>query len=46
MNHIGDIRLPGIVVTFAQPAEIAGVGGDAVESEFGSRWINFFEQAM
>ncbi len=45
-NHIGDIRLPCVVVMFAQPAIIAGVGGDAVQTEFGLRGINFVQEAM
>ena len=32
-NHIRNIGLVGVVVMFAQPSIIAGVGGDAVKAE-------------
>jgi hypothetical protein len=34
MNHIGNIRLPGVVVMLAQPAVITSIGGDAVKPKF------------
>jgi hypothetical protein len=44
LDHIGDIRLPGFVVLFAQPAVIAGVGGDAVQPESFLRGVQLVEK--
>ena len=46
LDHIRDIGLPGVVVMLTQPAIIAGIGGDAAESEFGLGRVKLVEQAM
>ena len=46
LDHIRDIRLISVVMIFAQPTVIAGIGGDAVKSKFGLGGIEFSEQAV
>ena len=46
LNHIRNIGLPGNIVMFAQPAIIACVGGDAVQSQPVLRGINFVQETM
>lgn len=45
-DHIRDVGLPGGVVLSAQPAIIAGVGRDTVQAEFGSRGVDFVQEAV
>ncbi len=46
VNHVGNVRLPVFVVLPAEPAVIAGVGGNAVKAEFILRGINFVQETM
>ena len=45
-NHIWNIRLPDVIVMFAQPAIVTGISGDAVKPKFVLCGVNFVHEAM